>query len=61
MSEYLEHAEKAEASSAQQKEQNPAIAAQAQTPELSHNWKRVIVTIWIHFFCTETPVQTNTF
>ena len=47
MSEYLEHAEKAEASSAQQKEQNPAIAAQAQTPELSHNWKRVIVTIWI--------------
>ena len=47
MSEYLEHAEKAEASSAQQKEQNPAIAAQAQTPELSHNWKRIIVTIWI--------------
>ena len=36
---------KAEASSAQQKEQNPAIAAQAQTPELSHNWKRIIVTI----------------
>lgn len=47
MSEYLEHAEKAEASSAQQKEQNPAIAAQVQTPELSHNWKRIIVTIWI--------------
>ena len=47
MSEYLEHAEKAEAFSAQQKEQNPAIAAQAQTPELSHNWKRIIVTIWI--------------
>ena len=47
MSDYQEHGKKAGSVSSKQTKSDIAVKAQAQAPELSHNWKRIIVTIWI--------------
>ena len=47
MSDYQEHGKKAGSVSSKQTKSDIAVKVQAQAPELSHNWKRIIVTIWI--------------